>query len=268
MTENGYLKSGDNGLSYSCAIPSVQTERIGIVFVHAADGNRLGPHRMFVEFANNFNALGYPTLRFDLSGCGDSTGKASRNDIAADVFDTTEAIKFFMARADLEKVVLFGISRGAHLCYSVMAQHTLPLSGMILLSTPTSSNKASLNSLRVRFREYFYKLRDLKSLRKLLSGRANIRQIRRTLTTALQLRNRYAQPESKFFATKCPVLFVYGGQDPTAGESSRYYITKCSKNNTPYDCYFVADANHSFFHYKWKEEILNVSKQWLKRNLN
>jgi pimeloyl-ACP methyl ester carboxylesterase len=268
VTEAGYFKSGDNELSYSCSIPSGQNGRTGVVFVHAADGNRLGPHRMFVEFANSYNFSGYPTFRFDLRGCGDSTGKTSRDDIAADVFDTTEAIKFFMARADLENVILFGISRGAHVCYNIMVKQTLKLSGMILLSTPTSSNKAALNSLRVRLREYFHKLKDPKHLWKLLSGRANIRQIWRTLTTALQLRNRYAQSERKFFATKCPVLFVYGGQDPTAGESSRYYITKCNENNTPYDCHFVADANHSFFHYKWKEEILGISKQWLQRNSN
>jgi len=268
VAEIGYFRSGDNELSYSCLIPSGQKRRIGVVFVHAADGNRLGPHRMFVEFANSFNALGYSTLRFDLSGCGDSTGNASRNDIAANVFDTTEAIKFFMARANLEKVVLFGISRGARVCYNAIAQQALPLNGMILLSTPTSSNKAALNSLRVRLREYLYKLRDTKHLRKLLSGRANIRQIWRTLTTALQLRNRYARSERKSFVTKCPALFVYGRQDPTAEESSRYYRTKCSENNMPCDCHFVADANHSFFHYKWKEEILDVSKKWLERTLN
>ena len=268
MTETGFLNSGSNELSYSCEIPSGQTRRIGVIFVHAADGNRLGPHRMFVEYANCYNSLGYPTLRFDLSGCGDSTGKASQNGITTEVFDTTEAVKFFMARANLEKVVLFGISRGARVCYSVMEQHSLPLGGMILLSTPTSSNKAAINSLRVRLKEYFHKLRDPKSLRKLLSGRANVRQIWRTLTTAVQLRNRYAQSERKFFATKCPVLFIYGGQDPMARESSQYYTIKCSENSTPYDCHFVADANHSFFHYKWKEEILDVSKQWLQKTLN
>lgn len=268
MIDTGYFRSGDNELSYSCVIPPGHAERVGILFVHAANGNRLGPHRMFVEFANSFNSLGYSTLRFDLSGCGDSTGSASRNDIAAEVFDTTEAIKFFMASANLEKIILFGISRGARVCYSIMTQQELPLRGMILLSPPTSSNKAALNSFRLRLHEYFCKLRDPEHLRKLLSGRANIRQIQQTLTAALQLKNRYAQPENKLFATKCPVLLIYGEQDSMAEESCRYYRTKCSENNTLCECHFVADSNHSFFHYKWKEQILDISKQWLERISN
>lgn len=268
MVEVGYFGSGDNELSYSRTIPSREVKRIGVMFVHAADGNRLGPHRMFVEFANKFNSLGYPTLRFDLSGCGDSTGSVSRADIAADVFDVVEAIRFFVAKADLEGVVLFGISRGSRVCYTAMAQHLLPLSGIILLSTPISSNKAALKSLGLRLREYICKLRDPKRLWKLLSGRANVPQIWQTLVTALQLSRRYTQVKRKAFASRCPILFVYGRYDSIGVESSRYYTGKCQENDLPYDCHFIADANHSFFHYKWKEEILNVSKQWLERTIN
>ena len=56
---------------------------------------------MIVEFANSLNSLGYPTLRFDLSGCGDSTGSVLRADTAADVSDVVEAVGFFAARANL-----------------------------------------------------------------------------------------------------------------------------------------------------------------------
>ncbi len=265
MTETGYFKSGSNELYYSCTIPSGNAEGTGIVFVHAADGNRLGPHRMFVEFASHFNSLGYPTFRFDLSGCGDSTGTVSEANIAAEVSDAIEAIRFFMTRANLENVTLLGISRGARVCYNAMAQHELPLSSVILLSMPISGNKAAINSFHTRLNEYLCKLKDPKHLQKLLSGKANFRQIGRTLTTALRLKNRYAPTKTNGFATKCPVLFIYGDRDPLAEQSSRYYTTKCRENELPHDCHFVADANHSFFHYKWKEQILDITTKWLER---
>ncbi len=268
MTETGYFKSNGNQLSYACSIPSGTHRKAGVMFVHAANGNRLGPHRMFVEFANSFNALGLPILRFDLSGCGDSSGSASQTDVSADVFDTIEAIYFFISRAKLEKVFLFGISRGARICYDAMAKQSLPLGGIILLSTPVSSNRAAVNSLRLRLTEYFCKLRDPVHLRKLLTGRANIRQISKTLSTAAGLRNRYRQTETNTFATKCPVLLFYGGLDPNAKESSRYYIDKYKRNNLPYNCHFIENANHSFFHYKWKEQIFDLTNQWLETTLN
>ncbi|MCX5638225.1 MAG: alpha/beta fold hydrolase [Planctomycetota bacterium] len=263
MNEVGYFRSGNNELSYSCVIPPAKVKKTGIVFVHAADGNRLGPHRMFVELANNFNSLGCPTLRFDLSGCGDSTGSFSGSNIVAEVLDVVEAARFFVNRVNLESVILFGISRGSRVCYTAMTQNSLPLRGMILLSTPAPSNKAALKSFGARLREYTCKLKDPKHLWKLLSGRANISQIWQTLVTALQLSKRYAREDKKRFASRCPMLFIYGGLDPIGEESSQYYTRRCRENDLPYQCHFIAGANHSFFHYKWKEEIFSVSKRWL-----
>jgi pimeloyl-ACP methyl ester carboxylesterase len=263
VVEVGFFSSGDNELAYSCDIPDSEAKKTGIIFVHAADGNRLGPHRMFVELARGFGLLGYPTLRFDLSGCGDSSGNLARHSVTTEVLDVVAAIQFFVAKANIERVVLLGISRGALVCYMSMAQHDLPLAGMILLSIPVSSSRAALRSFGTRLREYICKLRDPKRLRRLLSGRVNIAQIWQTLATALKLKQRYARVEEKHFASRCPVLLIYGNQDPIGDESSRYYTRKCRQGDLPCDCRSIRGANHSFFHYKWKEEIFSLSKQWL-----
>lgn len=265
MVELGHFRSDDNELAYSCVIPQGKVKSAGVVFVHAADGNRLGPHRIFVELANKLNFVGYATLRFDLRGCGDSTGVASQGDIRADVFDVVNAVRFFMTSADIDGVILIGISRGAYICYTATMQEHLPLAGMILLSAPISSGKTALKSFGSRLQEYIYKLRDPKNVWKLLSGRANLGQIRQTLITALKLRSRYGRFEGRDCVSRCPVLFIYGGRDPIAPESSRYYAEKCRDNGLPYDCRFIAGANHSFFHYKWTEAIFSTSKQWLEK---
>jgi acetyl esterase/lipase len=144
-----------------------------------------------------------------------------------------------------------------------MIQYNLPLTGMILLSTPISGNRAALKSFKNRIKEYICKMRNPKYFWKFLSGRANILQIWKTLTTAFGLRNRYPNLRTTHFASKCPILFIHGSGDPLSRESSQYYTAKCKENKLPYDCHFIAGANHSFFHYKWKEEIYSVSKQWL-----
>jgi pimeloyl-ACP methyl ester carboxylesterase len=263
VIEVGCFTSGGNALAYSCGIPPGKEKSTGIIFVHAADGNKLGPHRMFVECANRFNRLGYATLRFDLSGCGDSTGTVSRSNIDADLFDVVQAIRFFVAKADVNSVILFGISRGAYVCYTAMAQHGLPLKAVILLSTPVSGGRAAAKSLRMRLKEYYYKLRDPKHLLKLLSGRANIPQIMRTLGAALRRGRSYKAAENSAFVSKCPVLLFYGGNDPIADESRSYYTARCSENHVPCNCHIIAGGNHSFFHYRWKEQIFDVSAQWL-----
>jgi pimeloyl-ACP methyl ester carboxylesterase len=263
MTETGFFKSGDNKLSYVCVIPQPQNRNVGIVFVHAAGGNRLGPHRMFVELARKLTSQRYPTLRFDLSGCGDSTGTASQNDIRPDVADVLAAIDFFITKVHLETVTLLGISKGALVCFSAMAMHNLPLCSAILLSTPISTDRAAIRSFSARLREYIYKLTDTKSLWKLLSGKADVSQITKTLIAALGLGRRYEQIGTGQFASKCPVLFIYGENDPIAAQSCRYYTNKCRENGLPYECQIIKGANHSFFHYKWKEQIFDISEKWL-----
>jgi pimeloyl-ACP methyl ester carboxylesterase len=265
VAEVGYFRSGDDELAYSCVVPRAQTKSVGIIFVHALDGNRLGPHRMFVELAERFNRLGYPTLRFDLTGSGDSAGSIERNSITAEVNDVVAATRFFINRANLEAVILLGISRGARVCYSAMADYPLPLRGAVLLSTPLSSSKAAAKALKARLTEYACKLKDPGHLWKLVSGNAHPRQIWQTLVTAVKLRRRYEPVEQKPFASACPVLLIYGQCDPNAEESCLYYTAGCRENDIPHECHFIQQANHSFFHYKWKQEILDISANWLEK---
>ena len=51
MNRIDFFDSGPNRLSCVCTVPDSREIKAGLIFVHAADGNRLGPHRMFVELA-------------------------------------------------------------------------------------------------------------------------------------------------------------------------------------------------------------------------
>jgi len=266
MPETGYFKSGDNELYYSCTIPRSGRHNVGVIFVHAAGGNRLGPHRMFVELAEELNVTGFPTLRFDLAGCGDSTGSAAEeDDINIHTLDVVRSVELFTARAGLDTVFLFGISKGAYLCLTAATNHRLPLAGLVLLSLPLSSITTAMKSVKHRLVEYLCKLTDTASLRKLVTGRADLPQISKTLLPPLKLRRRYKPPPRQSCASKCPVLLIYGQRDPIAPQSSKYYISQCRQNNLPYDCYFIPDANHSFFHYKWKQQIFEITQSWMKK---
>jgi len=265
MTEKGSFKSGTNHLAYCFDIGHRKGEIPGIIFVHAANGNRLGPHRMFVELARKFNRLGHNTLRFDFSGCGDSTGSPSNDNTENEVIDLLNAVDFFLEKTTSKNIFLLGISRGSRICLETMTKHPLPLKGMILLSTPLSNYYTGVRSFTAHLKQYFYKAKKPEYLAKLIKGRANIGQIKKTLTTALMLSRRYSQIQNKSFTSKVPVLFIYGSKDPLREKSSKYYTAKFRHNGLDYDCRFIRGANHSFFHYKWKEQIFEISKKWLNK---
>ena len=267
MTETGYFNSKANKLFYVCTPPHKRKEGAGIIFVHAANGNRLGPHRMFVELAQRVCLLGFATMRFDLRGCGDSTGLASRDQIGPDIEDLLSALEFFVLRYNLKKTFLFGISRGAWVSFATIAKNTVDVCGVVCLSAPSPSRKAAAKSFSNRLKEYLCKLTDSENLKKLLTGKANIKQIVKTMTFALSTNRRYSQGQNKDVETKCPLLFIYGQKDPTAPNHRFFYSNICNKFKIPYEIIEIQNANHSFFHYKWKEQIFEHVEKWLMENL-
>lgn len=262
MNRIGFFDSGPNKLFCTCTVPNEREIEAGLIFVHAADGNRLGPHRMFVELADKLKYCGIVSLRFDMRGCGDSSGKPAGNNITPDIEDLQNAIKFFASKYKLPKIFLFGISRGANVSIATLAEHSLPVDGAVLLSTPFSSSKAATKKFSSRLKEYLYKFRNPENLKKLLSGKANLKQILKTLGFALNSQKRYHR-NSDGFVTRCPLFFIYGSKDPIAADSSAYHNKICEKFKIPFKTVEIKNANHSFFHYRWKEQIIEMSKKWL-----
>ena len=266
MNRIDFFDSGPNRLSYICTAPDEQAIKAGLIFVHAADGNRLGPHRMFVEFAEKLKYCGIASLRFDMRGCGDSEGEPAGDDINHDIIDLLNALSFFSSKYKLPKIFLFGISRGARVSISVLAEHSLPVDGAVLLSTPFSGSKAAAKKFSNRLKEYLYKFRNPESLKKLLSGKADLKQILKTLGFALNSQKRYRRNNDRF-VTKCPLFFIYGSKDPIASDSAAYYSRICETFNIPFKAVEIKNANHSFFHYRWKEQIMEMSKKWITENI-
>lgn len=266
MKRNDFFSSGLSRISCVCTVPGGQKMKAGLIFVHAANGNRLGPHRMFVEFSGRLKYSEIASLRFDMRGCGDSTGEPTGKDLNSDIEDLRNAINFFTSQSNPPKIFLLGISRGASVCLSALAEHRLPVHGAILLSTPVSGSKAAAKKFSSRLKEYLYKFRNPESLQKLLSGKANFKQIFKTLTFALSSPKRYRQ-NNDGFSTQCSLFFIYGSKDPIMADSQTHYRKICERHKIPYRITEIKNANHSFFHYRWKEQVMDMSQQWLLDNI-
>ncbi|MBL7106729.1 MAG: alpha/beta fold hydrolase, partial [Phycisphaerae bacterium] len=236
-----------------------------VIFVHAANSNRLGPHRMFVELAQRLSRNSIASMRFDMRGCGDSTGQPAKQ-IQNDIEDLLCSINFFNLHYKPEKILLFGISRGAKVIFETLAKHNVPADGCILLSIPHSSGKTALKSFTARLKEYLYKFKNPQSLKKILTGKANIMQIFRTLAFALNIRSRYQDNSDQNFTTTCPLFFIYAAKDPIAAASRHHYTRICKKFAIPNKINVIKNANHSFFHYKWKEQIFDETEKWIMEN--
>ncbi|WP_255436911.1 alpha/beta fold hydrolase [Rhodanobacter sp. PCA2] len=95
-------------------LPTGAHGAVGVIVLNTGLMHRVGPFRLHVDMTRRLNALGYPTLRFDLSTMGDSGASAEaasrEQQVRADVGD---AVALLRAQTGCTRFVLVGLCRGA-----------------------------------------------------------------------------------------------------------------------------------------------------------
>jgi uncharacterized protein len=200
----------------------------GVVIVVGGAQYRTGSHRQFVQLARFLAAAGFPVLRFDLPGMGDSPGELpSFEDTAPHI---AAAINGFQHRhPGVERVVLWGLCDGASasLLY-VDATYDARIAGLALLN-PWVRSEVSLARARVKH-YYWQRLREADFWRKLLTGgvglqalralSSNLRTIRRRVpANAASFQQRMAQGWQAFPGA---IMLLLSECDLTAQEFNEY----------------------------------------------
>lgn len=87
---------------------------VGVIVLNAGLVHRIGPFRLHVDMTRQLNLSGYPTLRFDLSTLGDSSGtneaQSRKQKTTADV---TDAMALLGETCGCTQYVLAGLCSGA-----------------------------------------------------------------------------------------------------------------------------------------------------------
>ena len=116
MIEHSITFGPDNGLVGTLCLPAQLPHGralIGQLLFNAGIVHRVGPHRINVRLARLLAARGIPSLRFDLSGLGDSArALTTRPFMEQVVSDIRCAIDLLCERAAVQRVSLFGFCSG------------------------------------------------------------------------------------------------------------------------------------------------------------
>lgn len=199
------------------------TESIGVVIVVGGAQYRTGSHRQFTQLARFLAQAGFPVLRFDLPGMGDSPGELPPFEATAP--HIAAAIDGFQQRhPGVERVVLWGLCDGASasLLY-VDTTHDVRIAGLALLN-PWVRSEVSLARARVKH-YYWQRLREGDFWRKLIRGgvgwralhalAGNVRKMGQPSPQAVRFQDRMANGWKSFAG---PVLLLLSERDLTAQE--------------------------------------------------
>jgi len=122
-----------------------------VLILNAGFVHHVGPARLTVEVARHLASAGFSTLRFDLSGIGDSAERIPRLDvIGCGIADVRDAMDHLCAVHGAREFVLFGLCSGARHAHHV-AMADARVVAAILLDGPAYATKRYL-AMRLRQR--------------------------------------------------------------------------------------------------------------------
>lgn len=288
------VSSAERPLTFACCDetlfgiahePAASSANCGVVIVVAGGPQyRAGAHRQFVALARRLAARGFPVLRFDLRGMGDSTGEhLGYEDSGPDI---RAAIDELCARhPDMQDVVLFGECESATgiLFYA----HRDPRVTGIALVNPwvrTESGRAEVIVKhyyldRLRSREFWRKVASgrydvtasMKSLVGVLRTYAGVRRVRSLRpgsdlaeVDALPLPVRTAACLGRFAGE---VLLLMSGKDYIAREFDEVARSTDAWRGL-LDAprvrrHVLEDADHTFSREEWKLQVAQWVGDWL-----
>lgn len=157
----------------------------GVLIIVGGPQYRVGSHRQFLLLARRLAAAGYPALRFDYRGMGDSEGAMRGFEaVTEDIGAAIDAL--LRACPTIRRVVLWGLCDAASAALLYMQETGDPrVAGLVLLN-PWGRSEATLAQTHIK---HYYGQRLLQPAfwRKLLRGQLPIRQTLRDFLGSLRL---------------------------------------------------------------------------------
>lgn len=251
-------------------------QRLGVLIVVGGAQYRVGSHRQFRQLALCLSEAGFPVLRFDLPGMGDSPGELPAfEDTAPHIAAAIDGL--LAQRPELDGVALWGLCDGASasLLY-VQATQDPRVAGLALLNPWVRSEAGEA---RARVKHYYrQRLMEPAFWRKLLAGGVGWQALRGLLGNLRRMRQPAGAPAASSFQQrmalgwrgfKGPILLLLSGRDLTAQEFAEH------AGHDPHwagalaqpglSTHRLTDADHTCSQAAHSREVGELSRDWLMR---
>lgn len=151
--------SGRRGQRRYCSLhrpTSRLTRSTGVVLCYPLGHEYFRSYRTYVRLADRLAKLGYPVMRFDYLGTGDSDGETGHTRIEDWVSDIADAIDVLQRNERVSRIALCGMRYGATL--AALAARETGRAGTLVLLEPVSDGRGYVEDLR---QMHWRLLRDL-----------------------------------------------------------------------------------------------------------
>ncbi len=249
------------GLLHRAMAPSTTA----VIVVPGGTQYRVGAHRGFVELAQCLASQGYPTLRFDCRGMGDSGGHhPGFTNLHEDIASAVVALK--SAAPQTLRIVLFGLCDGATAAL-LASQKVLEIDGFILCNMWVRSPASQ--AATVISHHYKARFLDKRAWQRLLLGRINVAEsVKSVFGSLVSMRHKPASLDDLVVNVTTawenntkPVLSVIGDKDFTGAEFAQFLKARPAKAHMTIKT--VIGGDHSFSGNDNKDDLSWLCLSWL-----
>lgn len=276
----------ERGISFDCAgeqllgvatLPS-DALSLGVLIVVGGPQYRVGSHRQFVLLARYLASAGFPVLRFDTRGMGDSSGTfPGFENIGLDIACAVQALRLEVP--SIRRMVLWGLCDAASAAM-ISAASVADVASLVLLN-PWVRTAETLASTEVK--HYYHKrLLDPAFWRKLVSGQVNITgslreylgKLRQQLIRQKSSGDHESQSEDfretmvqglKAFAGS--VLLILSGRDLVAAEFKEFSVSHPELTRVltrpGVTRLELPEADHTFSSHRHRKDVETATLEWL-----
>jgi dienelactone hydrolase len=246
-----------------------------LVLLNAGVIHRVGPNRLSVKLAREFAELGLSTLRFDLSGLGDSPPRTDTTSIdGAIALDTREAFEFLSEDYGAKRFVTMGLCSGGREAFRAVYRDSRVVGAVLVDPYAYPTRRFYLNRFGPR-------LVRASSWRNAMSGRNQYFQAFRA-----RFRSRLRQPApdleicglpeyptrshlgaalDRILARDAELLFVYTGGMPDYYNYRDQLRDAFPKQfaNPKLEYEYIPEADHTFSSEDTRRELRRCLFSWL-----
>ncbi|ADL12851.1 alpha/beta hydrolase [Acetohalobium arabaticum] len=226
-----------------------------VIFCHGFQGNKIGPHRIFVKMARKLAANGITVFRFDYRGSGDSSGDFIDTTISGQIEDTLTAIDYVrqLDRVNESQLGLLGLSLGGAVAALATAR-TDKIKALVLWSAVADIQKVFLAQRPENYDEEKVNKQGYIDLDGYRLGSRFIAEIGEI------------DPLAEVEGDNNSVFLVHGSEDEVVPieNTDKYYNTFSSEVCKKH---IVVGSDHTYSKHEWESEVLDKTEEWLIENL-
>ncbi|MDD4599929.1 2-succinyl-6-hydroxy-2,4-cyclohexadiene-1-carboxylate synthase [bioreactor metagenome] len=258
MEQQVIINTQEQSLYGILHLPEVfNQEKVPVVVIcHGFISSKTGQHRMFVKAARELCQGGFAVLRFDFSGCGDSTGEYKDISVPRQVEETRRVIDFVAQypAIDDSRIVLLGHSLGGAVA-TVSAAHDNRVNKLILLSPVAEPFKDIVGIVGKELYDQCHK-----------DGVVNFQGFELGAQFFSSLIGLQPLSQAEYFGGD--VLIVHGSGDVEIPLNNARLYQNVYKWRGRSHCKLqvVKGADHTYSSTAWKSECFDIILKWLNRD--